>query len=96
MSNLYATTGYTILPNSTSLYPIIDLKCEIYNSNNSGQFIKEFDGIPENLVINLIVWTVLLILFTFIRRFEDYGRFGLLQRNNGHEEETYVYFLNFP
>ena len=80
------TLNYT---NSTSWYPILETQCEIYNTNgSSGQFIKEFDGIPENLIINLIVWAVLLFLFTFIRRIEDYGRFGLLRRNQGQEEET--------
>ena len=89
MNNLIDTTSIANYSNSTSFYPVIDTRCEIYNSNSSsGKFIKEFDGIPENLIINLVVWAVMLFLFTFIRRFEDYGRFGLLQRSNGQEEET--------
>lgn len=87
---LTSTSYFSTFENSTSLYPIEDLKCEIYSNNNTGKFIKEYDGIPENLIINLIVWLVLLILFTFLRRVGDYGRFGLLHRHVSPEEETYV------
>ena len=85
---LFTSTSIANYSNSTSFYPILNKQCESFNPNSSGQFIKDYDGIPENLIINLIVWTVLLLLFTFIRRIEDYGRFGLLRRNQGHEEET--------
>lgn len=73
-----------IMPNSTSMSDIIDQNCRnIYNSNNSGIFIKDYEGIPENLLINLGAWFGLLILYTFLRRIGDYGRFGLLK----NEEE---------
>ncbi len=90
MSSKYFTTSttdqITSITNTTSFYPIIDLKCDSYYGNNTeGRFLKEYSGIPENLIINLCVWSILLILFTFLRRVGDYGRFGLLQRD--HEEE---------
>jgi hypothetical protein len=87
MGSTYLTYSQsTLVPNTTDYTPIIDLKCDSYYDNNTdGRFLKEYSGIPENLIINVIVWFVLLVLFTFLRRVGDYGRFGLLQRD--HEEE---------
>ena len=77
----------------TSTYPTtteastIDPRCSLYYQNTSGLFIKDYEGIPETLVLNLVTWVALVVLFTFIRRIGDYGRFGLIR----HEEEKYVY-----
>lgn len=39
-----------------------------------------YEGIPETLVLNLISWSVLLVLFTILRnRAWDYGRLALVQ-----------------
>ena len=80
MADTTTTTTTASYPNTTNLYPVIDSKCSIY-SNNTGFIIKEYQGIPENLVVNLGVWLVLIILFTFLRRIGDYGRFGLLKKD---------------
>ncbi|GLV40823.1 Transmembrane protein 63 [Carabus blaptoides fortunei] len=39
-----------------------------------------YEGIPETLVLNLIAWSILLVLFTILRnRAWDYGRLALVQ-----------------
>jgi hypothetical protein len=80
----FLTTTQSPNDNTTvPLTPIIDQKCNAYYSNSTAILVKDYDGIPENLIINIIAWAALLILYTFIRRIGDYGRFGLLK----NEEE---------
>lgn len=71
-----------IMPNSTSMTDLIDQNCRnIYYSNNTGIFIKDYEGIPENLLVNVCAWFGILALYTFLRRIGDYGRFGLLKND---------------
>ncbi|CAF0879653.1 unnamed protein product [Brachionus calyciflorus] len=79
MSNITTTTDP--LPDTTSMTDIIDPKCRNYYYNNTGILIKDFEGIPENLLINFCAWFGLLLLFTFLRKIGDYGRFGLLKND---------------
>ena len=41
-----------------------------------------FPGIPQNLVFNLIGWSILMILFAILRRAAgNYGRWALVRKN---------------
>jgi hypothetical protein len=53
-----------------------------YTENNHTHLIYAgYEGIPENLLINVIVWIVLLVLFSFLRKIAwDYGRLALVSR----------------
>ena len=75
------TTTIPIAVNTTSMSDIIDPKCRTYYNNQTGVLIKDYEGIPENLLINVCAWFGLLVLFTFLRRIGDYGRFGLLKND---------------
>lgn len=80
-------------PENTTFPVIIDPRCSSYYSNSSGILIKEYEGIPENLIVNLAAWVGLLVLFTFLRRIGDYGRFGLIK--NDEERWSARFFGNF-
>lgn len=59
------------------------LKCNYYHDNDKVHIIYDgYEGIPENLLINVIVWLVLLILFAILRKKAwNYGRIALVQKN---------------
>lgn len=61
-----------------------------YNSGNKTHFIFEgylYGGIPENLTINAVVWLILLLLFSILRRVAwDYGRIALVSRQEENNE----------
>ena len=72
------TTKSSIISTSTPFYE----SCQLYqasNSNSSWILIQGGEGIPENLIINIVIWPVLIILFTVLRGCGDYGRFGLVE-----------------
>lgn len=74
-----ATTISILMP---TLKPA-ELQCDrYYTQNNKTHLIYGgYEGIPENLLINSIVWLVLLILFSFLRKIAwDYGRLALVSR----------------
>lgn len=56
-----------------------------YNYNRTGGFrsvFKGFEGIPENLLLNFIVWLGLILFFCIMRkRAWDYGRLALVHKN---------------
>ena len=66
-------------PNTTEFINIYDPRCKIYYTNTTGVIIKAYEGIPENLVVNLGVWIALIVLYTLLRNIGEYGRFGLLK-----------------
>jgi hypothetical protein len=70
--------------NSTN---ITDSTCSDYFTDGA----NNYDGIPGNLVVNLIAWAAFLVLFTLLRGIGDYGRFGLV--NTDHLEERFAYFI---
>ena len=85
------TQTTTELSNTTSFSPI-DPKCrQIYQNSSNGVIIKDYEGIPENLLLNIVVWLILLFLFTILRRIGDYGRFGLIK----NDEERYDFVNSF-
>lgn len=46
-------------------------------------FSSAFEGIPENLAVNLVIWAFLILLFTILRkRAWDYGRLALVHKDN--------------
>ncbi|XP_041352864.1 calcium permeable stress-gated cation channel 1-like isoform X2 [Gigantopelta aegis] len=54
-------------------------------------FTADYAGIPDNLIINIIIWVVLLLLFTFLRKLAwDYGRIALISRTE--EKWTSLFF----
>ncbi|XP_060569118.1 calcium permeable stress-gated cation channel 1-like isoform X3 [Ruditapes philippinarum] len=59
-------------------------------SGNKTSVIYEgylYGGIPENLIINAVVWVVLLFLFAVLRRVAwDYGRIALVSRQEENDE----------
>ncbi|XP_015924374.2 CSC1-like protein 2 [Parasteatoda tepidariorum] len=59
-------------------------KCSVLKSNHSILVLSgKFEGIPDNLMINVATWLLLLIIFTFLRkRAWDYGRIALVQKND--------------
>jgi hypothetical protein len=66
---------------NTTHYVPVDPKCQIYANSSDGIFIKQYEGIPENLLLNIVVWFILVFLFTLLRRIGDYGRFGLIKND---------------
>jgi hypothetical protein len=76
--------------NTTNMIIINDPRCKIYYSNTTGIIIKSFEGIPENLVVNLVVWISLILLFTFLRKIGEYGRFGLVKNDEQRFVSLYI------
>lgn len=89
-------TTTTTSPENTTFPVIIDPRCSSYYSNSSGIIIKEYEGIPENLIVNLAAWVGLLILFTFLRRIGDYGRFGLIKNDEERFENNQILLILGP
>jgi hypothetical protein len=89
-----ATTTTTIstttsdAPNTTDLIPIEIQKCKAVYGNSTGFITNAYEGIPENLIVNLCLWTALVILYTLLRNIGDYGRFGLIK----NDEERFFLF----
>ena len=77
----------TISPDSSNTTTPSDIEaiCTQYYQNSTNFIVKDYAGIPENLIINFAVWFALLVLYTFLRRIGDYGRFGLVKSS----EERY-------
>jgi hypothetical protein len=48
--------------------------------NDTGVIIKDFDGVPENILINIGAWALIIIIFTFVRKIGKYGRFGVFNK----------------
>ena len=65
--------------NTTNITPIDEMRCGLYRPNDTVRFINEYEGILENLIINVVAWVAMLLIFTFLRFFEDFGKFGLIK-----------------
>ncbi|CAH8494502.1 unnamed protein product [Dicrocoelium dendriticum] len=60
---------------STATEPICD---RIIPYNNQTAVIPGYEGIPQNVLINMVSWAFLLLLFAIFRKFAwDYGRMAL-------------------
>lgn len=78
-STTTTSTLFTNMTTSDSNYIDIEKSCSEYYTNKTGFFIKDYEGIPENLLINIVAFIGLLVIFTFLRKIGDYGRFGLMK-----------------
>lgn len=59
-----------------------DEGCMLLNPSQSVIITGAYNGIPQNLILNLISWTCLIALFTVLRRTAwNYGRMALVQRS---------------
>ncbi|XP_059351979.1 calcium permeable stress-gated cation channel 1-like isoform X3 [Daphnia carinata] len=66
-----------------------DSHCNYYRPKNSSHLViipGGYEGIPQNLTINVIAWICLIILFSVLRKNAwNYGRMALLQRRERRE-----------
>lgn len=72
----------TITPMTTTPAPPDKDQCN-YNPINKTdiQYINNWEGIPENLLLNVVSWLLLLTLFSMLRkRAWNYGRIALVQK----------------
>lgn len=52
----------------------------LLHKNKTILFLSTYEGIPETLLINVIGWTIIVLIFTILRkRAWDYGRLALVQ-----------------
>lgn len=79
------TNDFTTMEATTGMIYLADLDkgCSEYYQNSSGFILpeNEYEGIPENLMINVVAWIALIVVFTFLRRIGNYGRFGLIKND---------------
>ncbi|XP_022237734.1 calcium permeable stress-gated cation channel 1-like [Limulus polyphemus] len=80
------------------------VKCNTFHRKNfTFTLYGGYEGVPENLLINVCGWLLLLILFTILRkRAWNYGRIALVQKSeqrdehilkkNGHDAVQYLSF----
>jgi len=83
LANTTMTTGMSPISSTqvTTSFTDLEKTCSEYYQNNTGFIIKDYEGIPENLLINVVVFAALLVVFTFLRYVGDYGRFGLIKND---------------
>ena len=83
LANTTMTTGTSPIASTqvTTSFTDLEKTCSEYYQNNTGFIIKDYEGIPENLLINVVVFAALLVVFTFLRYVGDYGRFGLIKND---------------
>jgi len=103
------TTGLpTILPTTTPLPPNTTTsipsapilpdphKCNYYIVQNKTEFLdfgNPYGGIPQNLLINVVAWVVLMLLFAVLRRAAgNYGRLALIRRDNDESRWTQLFY----
>ena len=81
-TTFYRTSTSTSLQSTSQNISIINIEvlCHTYHDNSTQSIIvRNYDGIPENLLINIVVVIILIFLYTFLRYIGDYGTFGLLK-----------------
>jgi hypothetical protein len=90
---IFTTQTTTLFQNTTTdstAFINIDPRCgQYYNSTSNNMLVKDYEGIPENLILNVAVWFGLIVLYTFLRHIGDYGKFGLLK----NDEQRYCFFI---
>ncbi|TRY76367.1 hypothetical protein TCAL_11352 [Tigriopus californicus] len=71
-------------------------KCNYYMKNDTAvilDFTIKYGGIPQNLVINLVGWALLVGLFALLRRAAgNYGRLALVRKDDDESKWTQVFF----
>ncbi|OXA60909.1 CSC1-like protein 2 [Folsomia candida] len=73
-----------------------DKSCNIYakykNRGRGGFFgtgLNGYEGIPQNLVLNIIGWMIMILLFSFLRKKAwNYGRLALIERTEQFAERV--------
>jgi len=98
-SMLENPTTHIPVPNSSiPSVPILPdpHKCNYYIVRNQTEFIdfgNPYGGIPQNLLINVIGWLVLVLLFAVLRRAAgNYGRLALIRRDNDESKWTQIFY----
>ena len=82
----------------TPLFPNRE-KCNYYIVNqteNQIEFLKfgnPYGGIPQNLLINVICWVVLVLMFAILRRAAgNYGRLALIRKDDDESKWTQIFY----
>lgn len=61
--------------------------CLIRNKNNNTIISNLYNGIPESILLNIIAWTILILLFSVLRQQAwDYGRLALVNSSGGNKK----------
>ncbi len=67
-----------------------DGRCSMYSTCNIS---FQYGGIPQNLVFNLIGWSLLVFLFALLRRSAgNYGRLALVRKDDDDSKWTQLFF----
>jgi len=89
----------TVAPDSNSSWaPVLPDpgKCNYFIVNGRTEIIKfgnPYGGIPQNLLINIVGWTILVLLFALIRRAAgNYGRLALIRRDDDESKWTEIFY----
>merc|ERR1719320_902200 len=57
------------------------------------KFGNPYGGIPQNLLINVIGWAILVLMFAILRRAAgNYGRLALIRRDNDESKWTQIFY----
>ncbi|XP_044025397.1 CSC1-like protein 1 isoform X2 [Siniperca chuatsi] len=89
MSSMWWEQWPLLVTNGTSPYGLDNSSC--FSSTQSTVLSrKDFGGVPVVLLLDFLVFLMLLIVFSIIRRkFWDYGRLALVSDNKGFTESTH-------
>lgn len=61
--------------------------CLIRNKNNNTIISSLYSGIPETIILNIIAWTIFILLFSVLRQQAwDYGRLALVNSSGGNKK----------
>ncbi|XP_065366887.1 CSC1-like protein 1 [Calliphora vicina] len=61
--------------------------------NKTSIITNAYNGIPETLILNVLAWTLLLVLFTVLRhQAGDFGRLALVHSNGSRKRWTEVFY----
>ncbi|XP_063548171.1 CSC1-like protein 2 [Cydia strobilella] len=72
------TNRYTLAVNENGT----EDNCMLVNQTHNPFITNAYNGIPQTLILNLIAWTLLIMLFSVLRRTAwNYGRMALVQRS---------------
>lgn len=61
--------------------------CLIRNKNNNTPLSSLYNGIPETIILNIIAWSIFILLFSVLRQQAwDYGRLALVNSSGGNKK----------
>ncbi|KAK3912707.1 CSC1-like protein 1 [Frankliniella fusca] len=68
-----------------------DTSCHYGRNKTDIQYVNNWEGIPENILLNVVTWMVLIFLFSTLRkRAWNYGRIALVQKTE--EKWTQLFY----